>query len=61
MSHRNHRFSQIVGGLDDHAESIASDFRGFSPYPQWDGIHEDEQERQENLFFGVFAFFVVVI
>ena len=30
MSHRCHRFSQIVGGPDDYDESMATDF-GDSP------------------------------
>ncbi len=30
-------------GLNDFNESIATDFRGCSPYPLWDGIHVDEQ------------------
>ena len=38
-------------GLNGYDESIATDCRGFSPYPLWDGIHVDEQVGIRKYFF----------
>lgn len=37
-------------GLNDFDESIATDCRGFSPYPLWDWIHVDEQDGMRKHF-----------
>ena len=55
----SHRFLWCV--LDDYDEWIATDYRGFSPYPLRDGFRVDEKnaKRPENKYIEAKSFFLL--